>query len=419
MVEIPLKRSSTTMSSPASALGFRDVLKTPAVKRLWIAQIVSIFGDFLAVFAVFSVVTFQLHGTPTQVSMILAAYMAPLAVISPLAGVFVDKWNVKWTMIASDLIRGVLVIALLFVRDLYAIYGIFFLLSTVSSFYIPAQSVAIRTLAPAGRTAVGQRADEPGHAGVPDRQPGHLRTHGGGAGRQLLLRLRHPQLFLFRWMVASLPIRRTSAPPPQASVLRSMGDGFRFIFTHSVISFVMIAMSTGMFAVRCFGTLLSVYVRDVLQSNAALFGTLNSLIGFGMIAGTQSVRRIAMRISPQHMVLYGLAGMGAAVFVTALFGLVWSTAAGMLGLGFFAAFIFVTSQTLMQQETPQEMLGRVTSSLMSLMAVSQVLAMFVAGPVAQKAGIRNLYFGSAVMLLGICASGLLWLRKPRAAAQAA
>jgi MFS family permease len=84
-----------------------------------------------------------------------------------------------------------------------------------------------------------------------------------------------------------------------------------------------------------------------------------------------------------------LAGMGAAVFVTALFGRIWSTAAGMLGLGFFAAFIFVTSQTLMQQETPQEMLGRVTSSLMSLMAVSQVLAMFVAGPVAQKAGIRN------------------------------
>jgi predicted MFS family arabinose efflux permease len=225
--------------------------------------------------------------------------------------------------------------------------------------------------------------------------------------------------FFSAWMVASLPILRTSAPPRQASVFRSMGDGFRFIFTHSVISFVMIAMSTGMFAVRCFGTLLSVYVRDVLQSNAALFGTLNSLIGFGMIAGTQSVRRIAMRISPQHMVLYGLAGMGAAVFITALIGRIWSTAAGMLGLGFFAAFIFVTSQTLMQQETPQEMLGRVTSSLMSLMAISQVLAMFVAGPVAQKAGIRNLYFGSAVMLLVICASGALWLRKPRAAAQAA
>src|SRR3954449_4606280 len=100
------------MATPASTLGFRDVLKTTAVRRLWIAQIVSIFGDFLAIFAVFSVVTFQLHGTATQVSMIMAAYLFPLAVISPVAGVFVDKWNIKATMIASDVIRGFLVVAL-------------------------------------------------------------------------------------------------------------------------------------------------------------------------------------------------------------------------------------------------------------------------------------------------------------------
>jgi MFS family permease len=407
------------MSSPASILGFRDVLKNPSVKRLWIAQIVSIFGDFLAIFAVFSVVTFQLHGTPTQVSMILAAYLAPLAVISPLAGVFVDKWNVKWTMIASDLIRGVLVIALIFVRDLNAIYAIFFLLSTVSSFYIPAQSVAIRTLAPPGGlltvNALMSQAMQASQIISPAISG--LMVQALGANSCFIYDVL--SFFFSAAMVASLPIRREAAPSPHASVIRSMGDGFRFIFTHSVISFVMIAMSSGMFAVRCFGALLSVYVRDVLQSNAALFGTLNSLIGVGMIAGTQSIRRFARRISPQHMVIYGLAGMGAAVFVTALFGMLWSTIIGMLGLGFFAAFIMVTSQTLLQQETPQDMLGRVISSLMSLMAVSQVLAMFVAGPVAQKAGLRNLYFGSAVMLFGICVVGVLWLRKPKARTAAA
>jgi len=57
------------------------------------------------------------------------------------------------------------------------------------------------------------------------------------------------------------------------------------------------------------------------------------------------------------------------------------------------------SQTLIQQETPKEMLGRVSSSLMSLMAFSQVVSMFLAGPVADRVGIRNLYFGSAAMLL--------------------
>jgi len=137
------------MASPAPHLTFRDVLKIPSVRRLWLAQLVSIFGDFLAIFAVFGLVTFQLHGTPTQVTMILVAYMLPLAIVSPLAGVFVDKWNVKWTMIASDLIRGVLVLVLIFVRDLNTIYGIFLALSTVSSFFVPAQSVAVRAIAPA------------------------------------------------------------------------------------------------------------------------------------------------------------------------------------------------------------------------------------------------------------------------------
>src|SRR4051794_40023764 len=60
-----------TMSTPATALSFRDVLQNSAVKRLWIGQIVSVFGDFLALFAVIAYITFKLHGTPMQVSMIM------------------------------------------------------------------------------------------------------------------------------------------------------------------------------------------------------------------------------------------------------------------------------------------------------------------------------------------------------------
>src|SRR5580700_9699983 len=104
------------MSDAKPQLSFKEVLQLKPVRRLWIAQLVSVFGDYLAVFATFSIVTFNLHGTPFQVSMILVAYLLPMAVISPFAGVFVDKWNVKWTMIASDLIRGVLVLSLLFVQ---------------------------------------------------------------------------------------------------------------------------------------------------------------------------------------------------------------------------------------------------------------------------------------------------------------
>src|SRR6266702_8315201 len=135
--------------SPGTPLSFGEVLRLRPVRRLWIAQIVSVFGDFLAVFAIIALVTFKLHGTATQVAMVLVSFMAPFAIVSPLAGVFVDRWNVKRTMIASDLIRGVLVLALVFVHDLYLIYAILFTMSVVSSFFMPAQSVAVRTLVPA------------------------------------------------------------------------------------------------------------------------------------------------------------------------------------------------------------------------------------------------------------------------------
>jgi predicted MFS family arabinose efflux permease len=224
-------------------------------------------------------------------------------------------------------------------------------------------------------------------------------------------------------MVFSLSIDRAPAPAAAraASVLASMREGFSFIFGHAAISFVMLSMSAGMFAVRCFGALLSVYVRDVLASNAALFGILNSLIGIGMITGTQCLHRFARSLPQQFMVVYGLAGMGAGVLITALFGRVPTTAIGMLALGFSAAFIMIPSQTLLQQETPPTLLGRVSSSMMSLLAISQVLAMFVAGPVAQKAGLRNLYLGSAAMLAVIASIGYARLRRPapQARAQAA
>jgi predicted MFS family arabinose efflux permease len=213
-------------------------------------------------------------------------------------------------------------------------------------------------------------------------------------------------------LVASLTIRREASPAaPATSVLSSLTQGLRFIVTHRAISFVLLTMGCGLFAIRCFGALLSVWVRDVLHSDAKLFGLLNTMIGIGMILGSQVVPRLARRVSPERLVSYALGGMGVAVAITAIFGEWISAFAGMLGLGFCAAFTMITSQTLMQHETPQELLGRVSSTMMSMMAVSQVLAMVFAGPVAERAGLHNLYYGSAVMLVVVGASGLMQLRR--------
>src|SRR5262249_22921406 len=114
-------------------------------------------------------------------------------------------------------------------------------------------------------------------------------------------------------MVATLTIDRQK--PAQTagagSGSSSMSTGFRVILTHSAISFVILSMTAGMFAVRCFGALLSVYVRDILHSKEATFGLLNMLIGTGMIVGSLTLTRFARAVRPQHLVTYGLGGMGA------------------------------------------------------------------------------------------------------------
>lgn len=405
------------MSAPVQQPGFGDVLKDRSIRRLWLAQVVSVFGDFLAVFAVFSLVTFQMHGTAMQVSMILVSYLAPLAVLSPIAGVFVDKWNVKWTMIASDLIRGCLVLSLLFLHDMTAIYATFLALSTVSTLFMPAQSVAVRTLAPPGALLIVNALMTQAVQGSQIVAPSAAGALVQWLGASSCFLFDSFSFFFSAGMVLTVAIHRAPAPAaPSANILASMGQGFRFIFGHPTVSFVMISMTAGMFAVRCFGALLSIYVRDILHSQAALYGTLGTLIGIGMIVGTQLLHRFARRVAQELLVVYGLGGMGLAVLLTAVFGQVSTTAFGMLGLGFFAAFIMVTAQTLIQQETPRELLGRVSSAMMSLLAISQVAAMFVAGPVAQATGIRNLYFGSAVMLIAIGVLGRARQRQPKALA---
>jgi MFS transporter, DHA3 family, macrolide efflux protein len=407
------------MASPTSTLGFGDVLKTPAVKRLWIAQLVSVFGDFLAIFAVISVVTFELHGTPPQVAGILIAFLVPLAIVSPIAGVFVDKWNVKTTMIASDLIRGLLIVVLLFARDLWTIYGVFFVLASVSAFFIPAQTVALRSVAPPGgllaANALMQQAVQLSMIIAPSAAGSLVQF----LGSNLCFGFDIASFFFSAALVMTLTIKREGPAAVASSVLDSMKQGFRFIFSHAAISFVLVAMAAGMFALRSFGALLSVYVRDVLASAASTFGVLNSMSGIGMLVGGLLVRKFSGRSTPQHMVVGGIAGMGVSVFVTAMFGTVATAAAGMLFLGFSASFLMITAQTLLQQETPPDMLGRVSSALMSSLAGAQVIALFGAGPVAESAGIRNLFFGSAAMLAAISLIGLWKLRGHEKAATAA
>src|SRR5438477_12511254 len=140
---------ATETAIPPAPMTFREVLGLTVMRRVWYAQLVSLLGDFLALFAVISVVTYRMHGTPAQVTGVQIAYMLPLAILGPLSGVFVDRWPLKPTLVASDLVRAGLVLLFFLTTSMWQIYLILGALSCVSSFFGPAQSVTIRSHVPA------------------------------------------------------------------------------------------------------------------------------------------------------------------------------------------------------------------------------------------------------------------------------
>src|SRR5579872_5532288 len=83
---------------------------------LWIGQTISLLGDtiFDLTLVVWVATTFiQYSWTPLAVSGILAFATLPIVVVGPLAGVLVDRWDKRQTMLWMDIRRFLLVMVLI------------------------------------------------------------------------------------------------------------------------------------------------------------------------------------------------------------------------------------------------------------------------------------------------------------------
>src|SRR5215471_14324980 len=406
------------MSSPPQALTLKDVLRLKPFRRLWLAQFVSIFGDFLALFGVISLITFRLHGTAVQVTAVTLAYALPMAIVAPPAGVLVDHWNVKRVMIGSDLIRAILCLLLVFVTDVRQICVIFAALSTVSSFFAPAQSVTLRVLVPregllAANALMSQafytvRLLSPALAGV-------LVTW---LTEKSCFYLDSLSFFFSAAMLSTLLIARPTHDREKTikALTSDFVAGNKFIFTHSGLAFVFIAMAMAMFVLSSFSPLISIYIRDTLFAGSFWFGMISSAVGVGLITGTQLVNRAARNLEKHFVVLGGLLGLGLGAALLGLFRDIPMAALSTFTMGFAIAFVLVPAQTLSQQETPPEMMGRVSSSFISLISLAQALGLLLSGYLAQILGIRQLFIASAGVLALLAAGGYLMVRDRRSEA---
>ena len=400
-------------ANPTPAFTQKTILQHKPFRTLWLAQFVSIFGDFLALFGVISLITFRLHGTAVQVTAVTIAYVLPLAVISPVAGVFVDHWNIKRLMIASDIIRAALIVLLVFVTDVGQICVIFALISTVSSFFTPAQSVTMRTIVPGEGLLAANAVMTQAFYIVRLFSPFAAGALIAALGETACFYLDTASFAFSAFMISSLVIlrpQRGQGEKTVGSLTRDFLEGNKFIFTHSGLAFVFLAMAVAMFVLSSFSPLISIYIRDSLGAGPFIFGVISSMVGIGLIAGSQALTRVHASVPRTNIVLGGLFALGLGAALLGAFHDIPMAALSTFTMGFAISFVLVPAQTMSQQETPPALLGRVSSTFMSLIAVAQVLGLLLSGYLAQRLGIRPLFMASAGFLALIAAAGYFMLR---------
>ena len=114
-------------------------------RRLWLAQIVSEIGDWFYTLSIYTLLL-QLTGHASSVALALVLQVLPQTLVGPTAGVVNDRLRRKHVMIAADLVRFAVVLAMLFVRSrsmVWLVYPLLLAETAMAAFFEPARSSVI------------------------------------------------------------------------------------------------------------------------------------------------------------------------------------------------------------------------------------------------------------------------------------
>jgi len=124
------------------------VLRQRNFGLVWVAGLISLTGDWL-LYVGLPLFVYQLTGSTLATAAAVASRVLPRLVLGSVAGVFVDRWDRRPTMIVSNLLLGITLLPLLAVRTadwLWVVYLVSFVQSALAQFLEPAEQALLPNL---------------------------------------------------------------------------------------------------------------------------------------------------------------------------------------------------------------------------------------------------------------------------------
>jgi DHA3 family macrolide efflux protein-like MFS transporter len=385
-----------------------------AFSSLWVGNLISLFGDRIHQVAL-AFLVLGITGSPLAVAATFMSATLPNLLLGPLAGTLVDRWNQKDVLIVSDILRAaaVLLVPVAAIVNVFLVFPLVFAITTVSVFFRPAKDAVLPRLVAEDQLVAANSVRWLGETladivGYP--LAGLFATFLGAA---------LPLAFWFdaaTYLASAVLVAAVAVPPAARSLESAAGEGvlaelragWRFLRGKQVLLANTIQGVTGQAALGVVLVITPIYAATVIAPSGGpdektAYALLETGVGLGNLVAGFLIGLVGARLAKGRMVIAGFVIDGLSLAGLGLVGGMPAALALMIGSGIGNMVYVIPSQTLFQQLTPPDMMGRVLGFRFAAVFGAMTLAMGVGGIVATLIGVQATFivFGLAMALTGV------------------
>jgi MFS family permease len=413
------------VSLPASIAFWRSgVWQSADYSRLWGASVISAFGSSVTQLAVPLLAATTLQATPAQMGLLVASNSLPILLLGLLAGTWLDRRTKLPVMILTDLVRGVLLLALpvawfLGVMRIELLIAVAFLVGCLSVFFDIASQSLLPMILRDERLAEGNARLFTGWS--------IAEIAGPGVAGWLVQAITAPFAILVDAVsyIVSAVLLVGMRPDEQGTVkedaarphfFRELQDGLHLVIRNPVLRAT--ALATGLWNLfdGARWAVLILFLTRTLGLDAAIIGVVFMASSVGYLIGSLLPRHVAQRLGLGHAILLGIVLAVPSELLTAFASGPPPQATAMAVAGFFltgvAIPIYDINQfSVRQAMIPLSMQGRGNATMRTIIRGAVPIGAVLGGLLAERIGLRGVMVVAA--LGGVAAFLAIWFSPVR------
>lgn len=377
-----------------------SVLSNRNYRLLWTGQGISQAGDSISFMAALFSVMEITDNNALAIAGLTACDYIPALLVGLWAGVFVDRWEYRRTMIRADIIRCMLAATLIFwaqIKFLPGIYVTLGLMAATAQFFNPSRQALIPDIV--------AKEDLLQANSISSSTFMLVHTLGGAVGGGLYAFIGPTACFIINSLsfVASAlaifgirytPAARKPEPTTLSSLTQSFKAGFQYIAANLQLTTLFISMFTVYLGFGVINILGPKYVTDVLHRPKEVFASLGIFIGLGATLSSAIFAPIAKKQNPAILYSVCLSAMGIWILAISNNTALPILAALAVAIGASNVLTNVGLSTMFQAAVSQDFRGRVFGLVSPVNTLASLISALLGAGMSKLVGLQPV-FGAA------------------------